>query len=90
MFVLDGGPDLVTVVVVVGEGRVHLGEGDRRVGGRNLGRRHPHLLVPDGHVPDLDAVAEDMRLPAAVAGATPMYSVITGKVIGLPCGSGWS
>src|SRR5512135_3273085 len=71
MLVLDGGPDLVAVVVVVGEGRMHLGEGDRGVGGRNLGRRHPHLLVPDGHVPDLDAVAEDMWLPAAVAGAYP-------------------
>src|SRR5208337_83118 len=71
MLVLDGGPDLVAVVVVVGEGRMHLGEGDRRVGSRDLGRRHPHLLVPDGDVPDLDAVAEDVRLPATVAGAYP-------------------
>src|SRR5271157_4843374 len=71
MLVLDGGPDLVAVVVVVGEGRMHLGEGDRRVGSRDLGRRHPHLLVPEGDVPDLDAVAEDMRLPAAVTRADP-------------------
>ena len=69
--VLDGGLNLVPVVVVVGEGRVHLGERNRRVGGGNLGRRHAHLLVPDGDVPDLDAVAEDMGLPAAVTGADP-------------------
>jgi hypothetical protein len=27
--------------------------------------------MPDGDVPDLDAMAEDMRLPAAVSGADP-------------------
>ena len=69
--VLDGGLNLVPVIVVVGEGRMDLGEGNRRIGGGDLGRGHPHLLVPDGDMPDLDAVAEDVGLPAAVAGAYP-------------------
>src|SRR5262245_9758093 len=69
--VLDGGVNLVSVVVVVGKGRVHLGEGNRGVSRGDLGRRHPHLLVPDGNVPHLDSVPEDVGLPAAVAGADP-------------------
>src|SRR5262249_26573417 len=63
---LDRCLDLVPVVVVVGQGRMDLGERDRRVVGDNLGGGHAHPLVPDGDVPDLDAMAEDMGLPAAV------------------------
>ena len=45
-----------------------LGERDRGIFDHDLAGRHPHLFVPDGNMLDLDAMAKDVRLPAAVAG----------------------
>src|SRR5262245_13484023 len=60
--------DLGSVIVIVGQGGMDLGQGDRGQILDDLGRAHPHPYVHDGDILDLDAVAEDVRLAAAIAG----------------------
>src|SRR5262249_47413302 len=59
---------LIAVVMIVGERRMHLGQRDRGVLLDDLRRAHAHSLMPDRDMLDLDAVAEDVRLPAAITG----------------------
>jgi hypothetical protein len=50
---------------------MNLGEGNRRIGGDDLGGRHAHPVVPHGNVSDLDAVPKDVWLPTAITGTDP-------------------
>jgi hypothetical protein len=64
----DTSVDLIPMIVVVGQRGMHLGQRDAGMARYDLVRAHPHPFVPDGDVLDLDPMAEDVRLAAAVAG----------------------
>lgn len=64
---LNVGVDLATMAMIVREGRENGGQRQARVADDDLFGSHPHALVPDGNVLNLDAVAENVRLSVAKA-----------------------
>lgn len=60
--------DLVGVIVVVGQRRVHVRQAEARTPGENLIRREPQRIVPNHDVLHAHAVPGDMRTPASNAG----------------------
>jgi hypothetical protein len=60
--------DLIAMIVVVGQCRVHFCQRQLRVMGNNLLNRIPQTLLPDGDVLHADTVARNTRFPAARPG----------------------
>ena len=63
----DRGENLLTMIVKVSESGMHFGERERRVRSNDFRGSHSALLMPEGYVPDLDAIPKDVRFSAAVA-----------------------
>lgn len=59
--------DLGLMIVEVSQRRVNLNEGESWVGLHDPGGAHPQSHAPFRNVLDLDAMAENMRLAAAIA-----------------------
>jgi hypothetical protein len=62
---LDVGIDLGPMAVVVGQRRMHRRQRQAGIRRHDFLRRHPHPLVPNSHMLDLDPVPRNVRLAPA-------------------------